>query len=135
MKKINISNDKKRDAVIGLDNLPPKPSVKYALENGKESKNIKVLRGTLDTSIDVLKEKYSDLVELGKEIIHSDPEVDTELFGRIMNNTRRLYLDDDNQVVYSVQLKEIVLLSRKMQTLRVKFQFVGQENYFRKKKP
>ncbi len=62
----------------------------------------------MDTSLDVLKEKYTDLVELGKEIINSDPEVDLELFGKIMNSTRRLYLDNDNQVVYSVQMKEIV---------------------------
>ena len=48
-------------------------AIKYVFENGEDSKNVKVLRGTMDTSIDVLKDKYEDLVQLGEDIIKSDP--------------------------------------------------------------
>lgn len=109
MRQLNISNDKKRDAFIGLDSIPPKSNIKYILENGSESKNIKVLRGTMPTSIDVLKQNHTgDMVALGEEIIKSDPDVDIELFGKILSSTRKLYLDSNDKIVYRIQAKEIV---------------------------
>lgn len=108
MRQLNISNDKKRDALIALDSIPNKSNIKYVLPDGSDSKNIKVLRGTMDTSIDTLKKKYDDMQELGLAIINEDPELDIELFGKIITTTRKLYLDQEDQIVYSVQLKEIV---------------------------
>lgn len=108
MRQLNVSNDKKRDAIIGIDNIPQKLKLRYVLGNGKEQKNVKILRGTIDTSLDKLKENYADLVELGEDIIKSDPDVDLELFGKILTSTRKLYLNNENQIAYRVQFKEIV---------------------------
>ncbi len=109
MRQLNITNDKKRDALVGLvDNIPPKPNIKYVLADGQDSKSVKVLRGTMETSIDALKDKYEDLVQLGEDIIKSDPEIDIELFGKILPSTKRLYLDENDQIVYHIQVKEYV---------------------------
>jgi len=108
MKQLNISNDKKRDAFVGLDNLPPKPAVKYVLQDGSDSKNIKILRGTMDTSLEALKKQYPDMVELGEEIINGDPEIDTELCGKLLNSTKKLYLNGNDEIVYRIQIREIV---------------------------
>ncbi|NDV57652.1 hypothetical protein [Bacteroides sp. 519] len=108
MKQLNISNDKKRDAFVGLDNLPQKSSIKYVLPDGSDSKNIKILRGTMDTSLDALKNEYTDMVELGEAIIKSDPEIDTELFGKLLSRTQKLYLNGNDEIVYRIHIKEIV---------------------------
>lgn len=109
MREFNISNDKKRDAFVGLDNLPQKPKVKYVLEDGTDSKNIKILRGTMDTSLDELKKKYDeDMVKIGEEIINGDPEIDVELFGKMLTATKKLYIDNNDQIVYRINVKEIV---------------------------
>jgi len=109
MRQLNISNDKKRDALVGLDNTPPKPAIKYVLQNGEDGRGVKVLRGTLDTSIDALKEKHAeDMTAIGEDIINGNPEVDMELFGKILTSTKKLYLDAKDQIVYRVHIKEIV---------------------------
>lgn len=109
MRQLNISNDKKRDALVALDVVPNKPNIKYVLPNGSDSKNVKILRGTLDTSIDELKKKYdNDMQLLGQAIIDSDPEIDMELFGKMITTARKLYLDSNDEIVYSVKIKEIV---------------------------
>ena len=108
MRQLNVTNDKKRDALVGLDNLPPKPNIKYVLPTGEEGKGVKVLRGTMETSIDALKSKYNDMAELGEDIINSDPDIDLELFGKILPATRKLYLDPNDQIVYHIQAKEIL---------------------------
>lgn len=108
MKQLNISNDKKRDAFVGLDNIPQKPTIKYVLQDGSDSKNIKVLRGTMDTSLEALKKEHPDMVELGEEIIKFDPEIDIEQFGKLLSSTKKLYLNDNDEIVYHIRIKEIV---------------------------
>ena len=109
MRQLNISNDNKRDALIALDVTTNKPNTKYVLPDGSDSKNIKVLRGTMDTYIDTLKKKHDgDMNALGEEIINADPEIDFELFGKMITNTKKLYLDSNDEIVYSVRFKEIV---------------------------
>ena len=108
MRQLNVTNDKKRDALVGLDNVPPKPNIRYVLSGGESCKSIKVLKGTMDTSIDALKSKYEDMVALGEDIIMSDPDVDFELFGKKLPATRKLYLDSEDQIVYHIQPREIL---------------------------
>ena len=108
MRQLNLSNDKKRDALVGLDNIPQKPAIKYVLPDGSDSKNIKILRGTMDTSIEALKKQQEDMVAIGEEIILGDPDVDIELFGKILTATKKLYLDNNDEIVYRIQMKEIV---------------------------
>ncbi|TYQ12816.1 UNVERIFIED_CONTAM: hypothetical protein Cloal_3851 [Acetivibrio alkalicellulosi] len=108
MRSINISNDKKRDAIVGWEGVPAKSRIKYVLKDGYLKRNIKMLKGTIEVSEDELIEKYEDLLELGGAIIKEDPEVDIEKAGKIIGRTKRLYLNNDNKIAYRVNLVEVI---------------------------
>ena len=46
MRKINIANEKKRDAILGFEAKPTRPKVKQVLKDGSEKKNVKILKST-----------------------------------------------------------------------------------------
>ncbi|HEX9059428.1 MAG TPA: hypothetical protein VF941_04550 [Clostridia bacterium] len=108
MRSLNITNEKKRDAIVGMEGLPLKSSISYVLKDGSPKRSVKVLKSTIATSEDVLYGKYESLRALGEEIINSDPEVDFEKEGRILEKTRKLYVDKDNKIAYRVKLIEVV---------------------------
>jgi len=108
MRSLNITNDKKRDAIVGMDVSPKKSHISFVTKNGLSKRNIKVLEGYLGISEDFLVSKYGDLNKLGEEIIKNDPEVDIEKLGMQIGKTRKLYLDKDNKIVYRVNLVEVV---------------------------
>ena len=108
MRSLNISNEKKRDAVVGMDNTPRKSKINYVLKDGSPKKTVKILKGLLEISEEYLVEKYGDLVKLGEEIIKGDPEIDMERTGRFVSGTKKLYIGKDNKIVYRVNLVEVV---------------------------
>jgi len=108
MRSLNISNEKKRDAIVGMEGTTRKSKISYVLSDGSPKKSVKVLKGTLEKSEDMLVSKYGDLVKLGEEIIKSDPEIDFENAGRMVDRTRKLYLNKDNKIAYRVSIVEVV---------------------------
>jgi hypothetical protein len=108
MRSLNISNEKKRDAVVGLENTRQKSKVSFVLKDGTPKRNVKILKGSLEISEDSLVAKFGDIKSLGEEIIKSDPEIDIEKIGRLVNRTKRLYLNKSGRIAYRVNLLEIV---------------------------
>ncbi len=108
MKSLNIANEKKRDAVVGMEGTSKHHEISFVLQDGSPKKNVKILRGRLEISEEMLTLKYGDLNALGREIINGDPEVDIEGSGRLIKKTRKLYLNKDNKIAYRVNLVEIV---------------------------
>ncbi|MDR0286649.1 MAG: hypothetical protein LBI03_02925 [Clostridiales bacterium] len=108
MRAINIANDKKRDAEVGIDTILKKSAVHFTLADGKEYKNIKLLKSVLDLSEQALTAKYGSLMAVGEAIIESDPEVDTELIGRYITATHKLYLNREDKIAYRVNLTEVI---------------------------
>ncbi|HQE67414.1 MAG TPA: hypothetical protein PLE05_11340 [Bacillota bacterium] len=108
MRSLNISNEKKRDAVVGMDNTPKKSKINYVLKDGSPKKTVKILKGLLEISEEYLVGRYGDLVKLGEEIIKGDPEIDMEKTGRFVSGTKKLYIGKDNKIVYRVNLVEVV---------------------------
>ena len=72
MRKINLSNSKKRDATLGFESKPTRPKIKQVLKDGSEKSNVKILKSTLQSDISSLSKKYSSLEDLGQEIIEND---------------------------------------------------------------
>lgn len=107
MRKINISNSKKRDALLGFEAKTSKSTIKQILKDGKEKKNIKVLKSTLKTDINSLKKEYEDLEELSQAIISTDIECDIETTGMIIGSTNKIYANKDNKIVFNVNLIEV----------------------------
>ncbi|MDR2475076.1 MAG: hypothetical protein LBD45_04380 [Bacteroidales bacterium] len=108
IRKINISNEKKRDAEVTFSSIVQPSNIKYVLADGKEKKNIKLLKTTLQLSDEALLQKFGDLKSLGEAIIEADPEFDLENTGRKIDFTRRLYINSENRIAYRVNLRQIV---------------------------
>ena len=81
MRKINIANEKKRDAILGFEAKPTRPKVKQVLKDGSEKRNVKILKSTQETDISGLSNTFSELEDLAQEIIKSDVECDIETTG------------------------------------------------------
>lgn len=108
MRSLNISNEKKRDAVVGMDSTPKKSKINYVLSDGSQKKSVKILKGLLEISEDYLVGRYGDLTKLGEEIIKDDPEIDMEKTGRFVSRTKKLYIGKNNKIVYRVNLVEVI---------------------------
>ncbi len=108
MRKIHISNEKKRDAEVGFLIKGVKSRTSQVLENGGEFNNIRVLRSTLNVDIGDLSEKFEQLNDLGEEIIKGDPEIDMEKMGMFIKHTRRIYLDNKRKICYRLKFEEII---------------------------
>lgn len=108
MRMLNISNEKKRDASVGMESKKMKSKISFVLKDGSPKRNVRVLRGSLSVDLDDLVSKCGGLYKVGEEIIKGDPEIDFENTGRLVTNTRKLYLNAQNQIAYRVNLYEVV---------------------------
>ena len=108
MRKLNISNEKKRDAQVGFEGRIPKSKIQQVLPGNRNRKNVRFLKSNMETDLDQLLSIHGDLAELAEVMISSDPEVDIEQTGRTVTNTRKIYLGSDNRIVYNLTEQEIV---------------------------
>jgi hypothetical protein len=100
MRAINITNEKKRDAVVGFEGPVKKPKVRMVLPNGKDKRNVKLLKTTV--TADALAAKYGDLSKAGEALVAGDPEIDIETTGKILDKTRKLYIDGKGEIAFHV---------------------------------
>ncbi|MDM8519324.1 hypothetical protein QUF64_04700 [Anaerolineales bacterium HSG6] len=108
MRTIKLANDKKRDAALSFDTTQRERTVKFVLPDGSLPTNVKILKATIEQDVSILLDKYGSLEKLADEIIHSDPEIDFEKTGMKLDTSRKLYLSQDNSILYGVDLYEIV---------------------------
>jgi len=118
MRKINLSNAKKRDAILGFEAKPTKSKISQVMKDGSKKKNIKILKSTLKTDIHKLSEPYGDLEELSQAIITTDIECDIETTGIMIESTNKIYVNKENQIVYQVNLIEIQKDTKGIETSR-----------------
>jgi len=108
MRTINLANDKKRDAQVGVETVRKPSSVRRVLPDGADYAGVKVLKANLALAFDLLASRYADTTALGRAIVDGDPEIDMEVIGRRVTGTRRLYLDPDFKIAYRVNMVQIV---------------------------
>jgi hypothetical protein len=108
MRKINLSNESKRDAEVAFGTTFHRPTPVYKTTDGKRGLSQRSVRATLDTSDGALTDKFGD--KLAEALLQSDPEVDLELFGRLVEGVKKIYLTADGKVAYGVALNEHVFL-------------------------
>ncbi|MBC8214980.1 MAG: hypothetical protein H8E64_00480 [Candidatus Marinimicrobia bacterium] len=108
MRKINIANAKKRDAILGFEAKPTRPKVRQVLQDGSEKRNVKILKSTLETDLSELSKKFSDLEDLSQEIIQSEIECDIETTGLMLGPTKKIYASKDNKLVFNVKQIEVI---------------------------
>lgn len=109
MKAIHIANSKKRDAEVAVEQQVKRSHIRTVLPDGSEKTNVRILKNTIRHEFDVLLEQYDgSLTGLETALLDSDPEVDMENAGRKLRRTRKVYIDQDNNIAYRINLFQIV---------------------------
>ena len=108
MRKINISNEAKRNAEVAFGTSFHRPSPVYKTPDGNLTKSERSVKATIETSDDVLLEKY--VGSLAEALINSDPEVDIEKFGMKVEGLKKVYITPSQKVAYGITLREHVFL-------------------------
>ena len=109
MPEINISDSRGRDALVAMAGVRSPLKVRWVDSQGRQSTGAKLLKGTLPTDIEALKnQNKGDLAEIGKALIAGDPEIDFENTGRFLKDTSRVYVDQNRQIVHKVKFFDIV---------------------------
>lgn len=108
MRKINLSNEAKRNAEVAYGTTFHRPSPIFKTSDGNRSQSERRVRATLKTSDDALIAEYGD--SLAEVLINQDPEVDMEQFGKQVEGIKRVYLTLQGKVAYGATLSEHVYL-------------------------
>ena len=109
MANINLTDPRKRDAVVKAESISPRNRVRYVGPKGGASYTRKVLKSTVDHDYDsLLTEAKDDPEKLAQLLIESDLEVDKEVFGRFLWNVSRVYINEDETVTYRIQQNEVI---------------------------
>ncbi len=108
MRTIKLMNSKGRDADIASQSVNQARRVRWLDDQGRQVRNVKVVRATLDHDLDQLQQQFNEPAQLAKALIDGDPEIDLERYGSFLEETSRVYVDPDRKILYSVQEWEIV---------------------------
>jgi hypothetical protein len=108
MPEINICNEAGRDAAVTMESVFKPLRVRWIDEKGRQAQSVRILKSTLDRDIGSLSESHGKLEEVSSALISSDPEVDMEIVGTILNNTSRVYVNPKRQIVHRIEQFEII---------------------------
>jgi hypothetical protein len=108
MRAINISNEKKRNAQVGFEVKRNKTSIDFVCEDGSPRINVRLLKSTLETEPENLVNKYGDISKLGEAILNGDPEIDMEKVGMTVKGTRKIFLSEEDKIVYRLKRSEVL---------------------------
>jgi hypothetical protein len=105
---INISNPKGRDAVVALEGVVPKRSVRYVDEKGKPVTTRKLLKTDVTHDLPELLKKKKKIEKVADALIKDDPEIDFEQFGMSLADTSRVYITKAG-IVHLVEEFEVIM--------------------------
>jgi hypothetical protein len=109
MPNINLTDSRKRDAVVKAENIGVDEDIRYVDTDGNNAYTRKILKATVDHDYDTLIKNYSDDPEkLALAIVDGDPEVDMEKCGLFLWGVSKVYVNSDDGIVYRIEQTEIV---------------------------
>ena len=108
MRKINLSNDSKRDAEVAFGTSFHRPSPIYKTADGKRGQSERRVKATMGTTDEALLAQYGE--GLADALIAGDPEVDMERFGLKVEGVKKVFITPGQKVAYGVTLDEHVYL-------------------------
>lgn len=108
MGQINLSNSAGRDAQVATQHITSPFRVRWVDEDGRPASVRRIVRGTLAHGYDTLLKKFGDEESLAEALKSGDPEVDIETFGSFLSGGSRVYINEEDQIVHSVEHWEIV---------------------------
>jgi len=108
MPNINLTDSRKRDAVVKAESVRINDPIRYAGPKGGRASTRRVLKATVDHDYDTLVEQAGSPEKLGKALVDGDPEIDIERFGTSLWNLSRVYTDPDDALVFRIEQFEVV---------------------------
>src|SRR6478736_7095529 len=103
MAEINIFNSAGRDAVVKLRSVAIPLRLRWLDQAGRQVSNARVVKSTLSNDLDALLEQHGDLRAVGAALRDTDPEIDLEIAGRLLQETSRVYISQARKVVHRAQ--------------------------------
>lgn len=107
IRAIHISDDRKRDAQVAFDARPAPDTLRRVLPSGEEPLSVRLVKTT--AAMNRCLYEHSDLQQLAQRIAKGDPDVDMEVTGRKLLRTRRVFVDRNYEIVYHVNLFQVVM--------------------------
>lgn len=106
MKAINLSNEAKRNAHVGIEPKNGNIATKTVHAGGKQHENVRLLKATINTVVDRLQAQYGE--DLTDTILNSDAEVDIERVGMRLQRTKKVYIDAQGRIAHRLTFREAV---------------------------
>lgn len=108
MPNINLTDSRKRDAVVKAESVRIFEPVRYVGPKGGRCYTRRVLKATTEHDYETLLEQAGSPEKLGEQLVKGDPEVDMEIFGTTLWDLSRVYTGPEDKLVFSVEQFEIV---------------------------
>jgi hypothetical protein len=108
MATINIANSKGRDAVVGAQSVIKPLKVRWVDDKGRQSQSARVMKSDLSHDLAALETQAGGRDKIAQAIIDGDPDIDAEMFGSIMKETSRVFVDPEGKIVHRVTQFEVL---------------------------
>jgi len=108
MPEINLSDSRKRDAVVKAESLRIRDRIRYLGPDGGYPRTHRILKSTVDHDLDALQALLGEPEAIARGLVDRDPEVDLERFGLYLWFISRVYIGGDEKPVFQVQQNEIL---------------------------
>jgi hypothetical protein len=105
---INIANSKGRDAVVGAQSVVKPVKVRWLDEQGRQAQSARVIKSDLSHDLAALETNAGGRDKIAQSLVDGDPEIDAEMFGAIMKETCRVFVNPDGEIVHRVKQFELV---------------------------
>lgn len=108
MRTLKITNDKGRDAEVHFVSHPIKAPYAYVDQSGQGVINRKYIKSTSKQDLPRLLDEFGTIEQVGENLIAGDPEIDMEVTGQYLENASRVYVNENEKIVYRITKTEKV---------------------------
>src|SRR4051812_43699774 len=95
MGTINLANSKGRDAVVGAQSVLRPLKVRWLDGQGRQMQSARLMKADLPHDLAALEAQAGGRDKIAQTLIDGDPEIDMEMFGSILKETSRAFIDAD----------------------------------------
>jgi len=104
---INISNAKRRDAIVAMEGLIPRRTMQYLDPHKRPVHTRRLLKTDITHDLLALMKKRKSPAALATALVKEDPEIDIEEFGMFLADTSRVYVSKKG-IVHLVEEEELL---------------------------
>lgn len=106
MRRIYLSNEKKRDAEVAFDKTTCRSTVYYRTSDGESTIQERRIKWTAQEDVDAIAQRAGD--NLFQQLIENDPEVNIEHVGKKVEGLKKVYVTKNHDIAYSISIQQQV---------------------------